>query len=390
MRYVPGREEPVPSLALATDISPDGMVWTFYLRRGLFWHSGEPFDPAQILPILKRRARGPGLPYVTAVELYDHTLCLKLSSPDVLLPHRLAHPFNALEHPENDTNGLGPFLISTHSRSFLELRRSPFWYGERPETAKISFELDLREKTNWSKITLESGRHKQPDIPARCISGESGFTFLMFNETRTTLETEQRAVVRRILQGLMPELINRLSSISTLPEWLCCQNEEANPTLLPPELNVVYCRMPETTHLMNQLRKSLLWRGCKLNVTPRIASYWLLPGEDWSEFDFCIGFQPLGTNQTCMFEEHYRNSPMFRNFMGQSRDIRNKKILTRAAGGNLKQHFRWVMRAFKSLLRNGVVTPLYIQRWSLNIPSQTRDIEINELGWPDFTRIWIP
>ncbi|ELQ6221715.1 SgrR family transcriptional regulator [Cronobacter turicensis] len=390
MRHVPGRKEPVPSLARAADISPDGLMWTFHLRRGLFWHSGEPLDPAQLLPVLERRARGPELPHVMAVELFDHTLRLKLSAPDVLLLHRLAHPINAFAHPEEDTNGLGPFRVSMQSRSSLELQRSPFWYGERPEAAKISFKLHPCEKPDWSTVTLESGNHTQPDIPSRCITGESGFTFLMFNNTRNTLEPEQRAVVRRILQGLMPKIIDRLPSVSALPEWLCCQEHDAEPTLLPPELNVVYCRMPETTLMMEELRKSFLWRGCRLNVTPRLASHWLLPGEDWSGFDFCVGFQPLGENQAEMFEEHYRKSPMFKIFMGEAWDAHNKELLTRAAGKNIKQHEWRVMRAFRAMLRNDVITPLYIQRWNLYVPDQARDIEVNDFGWPDFTRIWMP
>ncbi|ELY4671726.1 SgrR family transcriptional regulator [Cronobacter muytjensii] len=390
MRHVHGREEPVPCLARAADVSPDGLIWTFHLRRGLFWHSGEPFDPAQLLPVLKRRMGGSTLPHVTGMELCDHTLRLKLSAPDVLLPHRLAHPANAFAHPEQGINGLGPFRISLQTLSLIELKRSPFWYGERPESAKISFKTHPCENPDWSKITLESAHQTQPDIPARCITGESGFTFLMFNNTRTTLEPEQRAVVRRILLGLMPEMIKRLSSVSALPDWLCCREQDVEPSLLPPELNVVYCRMPETKVLIDQLRKSLLWRGCRLNATPRIASHWLLPGENWSDFDFCVGFQPLGTNLAGGFEEHYRNSQVFRIFMGETWDARNKKLLTRAVGGSIKQHAWQVMRAFRVLMRNGIISPLYVQRWNLYVPGQARDIEVNDFGWPDFTRIWMP
>lgn len=390
MRYAPGGEEPVLGLALAADVSADKLTWTFYIRRGLLWHSGEPFKPGQILPALRRRAGGPGLPHVSTVELCGHTLRLKLSTPDVLLLHRLAHPANAFAHPEEETNGLGPFRIDLQSQSALVLHRSPFWYAEWPQAAKISFEVHPCEKIDWSIIAVKLEGQELSDMPLRRMTGEGGFTFLMFNETRTTLTPAQQAVVRGITRRTAADFINIAESVSVLPDWLRPVDNAPEPVPLPPELNVVYCRMPETTALIEKLKKSLLWRGCRLNVTPRIASHWLLSEEDWSAFDFCIGFQPVGSNQAVMFEEHYRNGPMFCAFMGKHRDERNKILLTRAARANLRQHERRVMRVFRTLLKNGVITPLYTQQWCLNMPEQVRGVEVCELGWPDFTSIWHP
>lgn len=389
MRYESGAQEPVPGLALAADVSADKLMWTFYIRRGLFWHSGEPFNPEQILPALRKRAGGPGLPHVSAVELCDYTLRLKLSTPDVLLPHRLAHPANAFAHPEEENNGLGPFRTGLQSQTALVLHRSPFWYAEWPQAAKISFEVHPCEKTDWSKIAVTLEEQELHGMPLRRITGEGGFTFLMFNETRTTLTPVQRALVRGIIRSTAADLINTAESISVLPDWLCPEDNAPVPVLLPPELNVVYCRMPETTALIENLQKSLLWRGCRLNVTPRIASHWLLPEENWSAFDFCVGFQPVGSNQAVLFEEHYRNGPMFSAFIGKCRDECNKNMLTRAARANLKQHKRWVMKIFRTLLKKSIITPLYTQTWCLNMPEKVRGIEVCDLGWPDFSRIWI-
>lgn len=390
MRYGPGGKAPVPGLALAADVSADKLTWTFYIRRGLLWHSGEPFNPEQILPALRRRAGGPGLPHVSTVELCGHTLRLKLSTPDVLLPYRLAHPANAFAHPKEETNGLGPFRTGLQSQDALVLYRSPFWYAEWPHAAKISFEVDHSEETDWSIITIKPEEQELPNMPLRRMAGEGGFTFLMFNETRMTLSPAQQAVVREIIRSTAADLVNIVESVSELPDWLHPVDNAPEPVLLPPELNVVYCCMPETTALIEKLKKSLLWRGCRLNVTPRIASHWLLPEQDWSAFDFCIGFQPAGSNQAVMFEGHYRNGPMFSAFMGKRRDERNRMMLTRAARANLKQHERWVMRAFRILLKKGVITPLYTQHWCLNMPEQVRGVEVCELGWPDFTSIWHP
>ncbi len=39
---------PIPDLADSWDISPDGLVWTFYLHPGVLWHDGTPFTASDI------------------------------------------------------------------------------------------------------------------------------------------------------------------------------------------------------------------------------------------------------------------------------------------------------------------------------------------------------
>ncbi len=40
--------EPQPNLAESWDVSADGLTWTFYLRRDVRWHDGEPFTAADV------------------------------------------------------------------------------------------------------------------------------------------------------------------------------------------------------------------------------------------------------------------------------------------------------------------------------------------------------
>lgn len=40
--------EPMPALAEDWDVSPDGLVWTFKLRRGVKWHDGEPLTARDV------------------------------------------------------------------------------------------------------------------------------------------------------------------------------------------------------------------------------------------------------------------------------------------------------------------------------------------------------
>ncbi|MBE3513129.1 SgrR family transcriptional regulator [Enterobacter cloacae complex sp. I2] len=389
MRFLPGSVDPVPGLAHTAEVSPDGLTWTFYLRRGLFWHNGEPLMPEQLLPALQRHAGGPGLPHVVQVKLSDYVLQMMLKTPDALLPHRLAHPAYALSHPENQTVGLGPYRVCKHAASVLVLQRSAFWYGEQPQTTEVRFMVQQRPAPDWSIITLENARAYETSPHVTTQAGEGGFTFLTFNTTRTSMSQAQQDVVRRIVQSLLPGVIDKVPTIAELPEWLRVNEAEVESAKLPPELNIVYCLMPETTALVEQLKKSLQWRGCHLNITTRAASHWLLPSEEWASFDFCIGFQPLFKRQAAMLEEHFRHCPMFHLYWGKKSCRRGQSMLIRAVKGTRQQHTRRIWRLFNLLLQTRLITPLYIQRWQLHVPAGTRGVETCELGWPDFTYLWM-
>jgi peptide/nickel transport system substrate-binding protein len=123
-----------PDLASSWTVSPDGLVYGFYLRRDVRWSDGEPFDADDVLftIALIQDPDFPGVPYlgdlwrtvsVEKVDAYSVRFRLKEPLPtfadyttigilpehvlgDVSARDLLTHPFNV--HPI----GTGPFLLA--------------------------------------------------------------------------------------------------------------------------------------------------------------------------------------------------------------------------------------------------------------------------------------
>ncbi|WP_216326085.1 ABC transporter substrate-binding protein [Deinococcus aestuarii] len=92
-RFDPETQTLQPHLAHYWSLSPDGLSWTFHLRKGVAFHHGRTLDAGDVVFTLKRVQKGASwfLPNLTAVEAVGpFTVRLHLTRPDAFLPRRLA------------------------------------------------------------------------------------------------------------------------------------------------------------------------------------------------------------------------------------------------------------------------------------------------------------
>ncbi len=132
-----------PQLAESWTVSPDGLVYTFALRRGVRFHDGEPFDAAAARFTLDR-ARGPNstnpqkqfFSAIDAVETPDPaTLVVRLKQPAANLLYWLGWPASVMLAPKSadadrtDPVGTGPFRVARWIKGDrVELVRDPgYW-----------------------------------------------------------------------------------------------------------------------------------------------------------------------------------------------------------------------------------------------------------------------
>src|SRR5918999_3052525 len=153
--------EAVPLLAEGFDLSPDRLVYTIRLRRGVKFHTGQPMtakDAAYSYNYIRDPKNGsPGAGDFAVIQAFDavdeHTIRITLSAPNAALPMTLGNkyggvvPVGYFDEPDakaklNQTSvGTGPFkLVEFKPNSSATLARNPhYWEKDAPSLESINF-----------------------------------------------------------------------------------------------------------------------------------------------------------------------------------------------------------------------------------------------------------
>ncbi|MFC0219394.1 ABC transporter substrate-binding protein [Pseudochelatococcus lubricantis] len=152
--------KPIPQLAVAWEVSEDGLRYTFRLRQGVKWHDGKDFtsaDVAHSIGIVSERHSRARSTFANLAEIQtpdDHTVVLLLSQPAPYLLGALPasevpivpkHLYEGKDPGTNPVNarpvGTGPFVYKEWVRgSHILLERNPnYWDQPKPYVDRIVF-----------------------------------------------------------------------------------------------------------------------------------------------------------------------------------------------------------------------------------------------------------
>ena len=154
-----------PALAERWEISKDGKDVTFYLRRGVRFHDGTPFNAQAVKAnfdrILNGQLRRTSLyaPYVDSVEVRGpYTVVFHLKAPFGAFLHHLAHGAGLIQSPaaiERWGDKVGQHPVGTGPYRFVEwvpgdhitLEANPDYWRGRPKTDRIVFRVVPEDAT---------------------------------------------------------------------------------------------------------------------------------------------------------------------------------------------------------------------------------------------------
>jgi peptide/nickel transport system substrate-binding protein len=131
-------------LAESWNVSPDGLTFTFNLRKGVKFHDGSPLTSADVKATYERIANPPQGVVSTRRALYedisaietpdDHTVIFKIRAPNASMLDGFASPWNCIysaaklkenpRYPEANIMGTGAF-------TFVEHVKGASWEGKR-------------------------------------------------------------------------------------------------------------------------------------------------------------------------------------------------------------------------------------------------------------------
>ena len=150
-----------PLLAESAAAAPDGKSWTFRIRRGVKFHTGQPMTSADVkysYDFMRNAANGsPGagdLSSVTGIETPDEfTVVFQLSRPNAALPMTLTNKYGAVvprgffDDPNSGTRmneisvGTGPFKLKQFrpNSTIVFERNADYWEPGLPYLDEITF-----------------------------------------------------------------------------------------------------------------------------------------------------------------------------------------------------------------------------------------------------------
>jgi len=191
LRYDPFTDSFEPVLAESYEKSEDGLTWTFHLRKGVKFHTGNEMDAAAVKASIERtisRNNGPvfvwdPVDWIEVVDKYTVAFHLKYPAPldlsvSAVNPSFIFDPEYSDHDWFNEGNdaGTGPYMVESHEgQTRIVITKFPdYWRGwEGPHFDKIVF-LTVTENST-RRLMLESGQADfVNDLPVEDIKALQG------------------------------------------------------------------------------------------------------------------------------------------------------------------------------------------------------------------------
>ena len=194
-----------PLLVESWEFSDDSTVLTLYLRKGVFFHDGTPFNAEAVLINLERFRKATYqflIPYrfVSSFDIVDdHTFRINLTQPFAPFIAHLTHNFVAIVSPKQiaeleegkdimEPVGTGPFKFDTWVRGdHVRIVRNEGYWGDKPYLDSVLFKVIPSDATRL--VLLETGQlhamMRVPPLDAPRVQATPGIELLSVPSVRT-------------------------------------------------------------------------------------------------------------------------------------------------------------------------------------------------------------
>ncbi|WP_058972248.1 SgrR family transcriptional regulator [Type-D symbiont of Plautia stali] len=379
-----------------------GRDWYFWLRPQLSWHNDEPIHAAQLATQLQQiRQTEVGRRLLASIEHIEapHPLALRiqLHQSDYWLPQRLAHQFCLLPHPDAVDVGSGPWKLTHFTDDLVRLESHARWHLQRPLIQVVEYwitpQLFAHGLGTSCRHPVQIAIGDPDELDAlrpvdRSIS--LGFCYLAPRISAHLSAAQAKALIALIqISGVIQQLPLDEGLITPshelLPGWPV-PLEEASHVALPEKLTLHY-HLPIELHVMAQALVPLLaQQGCTLTCVFHDVKSWH-DDIDLSEADVVMGDRLIGDAPLFTLVNWLENDPVW---LPLRATVLQAPLSAIAHEPSPEARAALTHQLFQQLMRGGHLLPLFNYRYQVFAPPGVEGIQLNTLGWFDFTRAWIP
>lgn len=185
LTYLSPKYEVTPLLAERWEFREPN-TWRFFLRRGVTFHDGQPFNAQAVKAGLFDRVAAGGGGTIkagpeSAVVVDDHTIDFTPTAPNRRVPEQIVHPQNGVIAPGSVIGqkpvGTGPFrFVEYRPKERVVVERNPDYWGTKAKAARVVFRFFPEPEVR--RQVLEAGEiHIAAAIPRQSVPAlETRFT----------------------------------------------------------------------------------------------------------------------------------------------------------------------------------------------------------------------
>jgi MarR-like DNA-binding transcriptional regulator SgrR of sgrS sRNA len=379
-----------------------GCDWYFWLRPQLSWHNDEPIQAAQLasqLQQIMQTVRGSRL--LASIERIEapHPLALRiqLRQSDYWLPQRLAHQYCLLPHPDAVDVGSGPWKLTHFTDELVRLESHARWHLQRPLIQVVEYWITPQLFAHGlgtscrHPVQIAIGDPDELDALRPVDHSISlGFCYLAPRISADFTAAQVTALIALIqhsgvIQQLPLDEGLITASKELLPGWPVPSAGMTAVTL--PEKLTLHYHLPIELHVMAQALVPLLAKqGCKLTCVFHDVKNWR-DDIDLSDADVVMGDRLIGDAPLFTLVNWLENDPVWTPLRAP---VLQAPLSAIAHQPSPEQRAVLTHQLFQQLMRDGHLLPLFNYRYQVFAPPGVEGIQLNTLGWFDFTRAWIP
>jgi SgrR family transcriptional regulator len=420
-----------PHLAYYWETNEAGDEWTFYLRKGVFFHNGEYLTAKDVLFTFKRlQMKDTASPYRWLVEeinemivLNNHTVKMKLKSPNYLFLHFCSSehlsilPKDYCEQLGNDFEkflvGTGPFKIIRNDGSKFVLEAFESYFLERAHLDRIELWII---PNNESHIELIDESNYMIQYVAPPFSSKKTSSFRDWNWTSKlewsvqyiTLNMKKKGPLqnpnfRKFLLKILArnEMIEELKGLrQVVAHRFLPVNEDIIPVLDEQKGDQSNCFNGETllVHTFNDydhiedcewMKERLSNYGIKLEVK-YLPTLELLDPLSMEKADILHDSATVDENYYLSFIDMLISSNSFmHNHFDRKVLTHIKKEISHVCQVKTDEERRSILHNLENYLLNELAfLPLYRNEAQLVSHPDLHGISVNSQGWVDYRKLW--